>query len=293
MGADNRPGILEVELGERHAKSERIHQAPCEQQTLALAGGQILVQQQEVVAEVQIGLAGVALGQATASQVVDTAGGQHHQVITRQADAPTEVDFLHVGEKVLVQPAHVLIKLAAHHQTSTRRPKDALRTVVILPLVLLEVLKDAPTAVGIAVTIDIAASRAGILKHLLAIIAVMKQLGHHGAHAWMGLHVVQQGVEPTLGRTHIIVKQHRVGVHCLLNSDVIALGETKVIIKSQHLDLREFVLEHVEAVIGAAVVGDNDVGNSVIGARQNGGQVTAQQGCSIPVQYDDGDFFHP
>ena len=62
VGTDNRPSIAEVEFGYCHAKGKRIHHAPDKQQPLALATGQVLVQQQQVVAEVEISLAGVALG---------------------------------------------------------------------------------------------------------------------------------------------------------------------------------------------------------------------------------------
>ena len=58
-----------------------------------------------------------------------------------------------------------------------------------------------------------------------------------------------------------------------------------VLIKDKSLDLRELLLKNLKAVVVAAVVGDNDVGERSISACKHRGQVLAQQLGAIPVQY--------
>ena len=282
-----------MELCQRHAKSQRVHQATYKQQFLALTVGQILVKQQQVVAEVEVGLPGVAIGKAAATQVIDMARRQHQQVFTGQTNAPAQVYLLHMGKEILVQSADVLIKLTAHHQACPGCPKDALGPVVILPMVILDIFKDAPTAIGIAVAVYVTTRGSGIVKHrLFTVLAVMQQFGHHSTHFGMRLHIVQQRVEPSLRRTHIAVEQHRVRVHRLGNRQIIPLCKAVVLVKLQHLDLGKLLLKHLQAVVGAAVVGNNHVGNGGIGARNHRGQIAPQQFSTVPIQYDDTNLFH-
>ena len=110
MGSDNGPRIAKVEFGNGHTKGQRVHQPPCEQQAFSVTMGQVFVQQEQVVAEVEVGLAGIALRQAAATQVIDMARRHHQQFISCQTDAPAQVNLLHVGKKVLIQSTHVPIK---------------------------------------------------------------------------------------------------------------------------------------------------------------------------------------
>ena len=123
--------------------------------------------------------------------------------------------------------------------------------------------------------VDVASRCPGIIKHFLAVLAVIQQLGHHGTYLGVSLHIVIERVEPALRRAHIAVEQHGIGIHGLADSDVIPLGKAVVLVKLEHLDLREFLFQHLQTVIGAAVVCDNDVGNGSIGARNHCGQVAA------------------
>ena len=50
-------------------------------------------------------------------------------------------------------------------------------------MVVFHSLKHTATAVGIAMLVDEAASSTGILKHALAVVAVVQQLGLNGTHA--------------------------------------------------------------------------------------------------------------
>ena len=225
MGTDNRPRVTEMEFSKSHAEGQRIHQAAHQQQALALVVRQVLVQQQQVVAEVEKGLPGVTISQAAATQMKDVAGRQHHQVIARQANAPTQVNLLHVGKEILVQATNILIQPAAHHQACPRSPKDALRTVVILAVIILDTLKDATAAIGIAMTVNVSARSTGIVKHRWTVQTVVQQFRHYCTHLGVGLHVVQQGVEPAVRSAHVAVQQDRIWVHRLADGQVIPLGK--------------------------------------------------------------------
>ena len=161
-----------------------------------------------------------------------------------------------------------------------------------MPLVFFQILKDASTAIGIAVAVDVASGSSSILKHLLTVLTVVQQLGHHGTHLWVLFHIVQQRVKPSLWRAHVTVEQHCVGVHRLLNGEIITQCKAVVSVKFQDFDLREFLLKYLQAVVGASIVGNNNVGNGIIGACNHCRQITSQQFCSVPVQYDDSNFFH-
>jgi len=140
--------------------------------------------------------------------------------------------------------------------------------------------------------VDVATRGAGVFKHLLLVLAVLQQLGHHGTHLGVSLHVVEQRIEPPLRSAHVAVEQHRVGIHRGVDGLVVASRKTVVLVKREDLYVGELVAQHVQAVVVAPIVGHNDVGHSGIGARDDRGQITAQQLRAVPVEDDYCDLFH-
>ncbi len=122
VGLDDGLGITAMQFGKGHEDGQGVVQAPDEEHALALAGRQVLVEQQQVVAEVEVGLAGVALRQAGSAQVVDARLRHEADVAAQQVDAPTQVNLLHVGEEVLVESARLQVECGAHHQACSAGP---------------------------------------------------------------------------------------------------------------------------------------------------------------------------
>ncbi|CRH64698.1 Uncharacterised protein [Chlamydia trachomatis] len=91
MGFQDGASIAPVHRGKRLEECQCVVEATCEQCFLAVAFGQILVQEQEVVAKVEVGFAWIALGQAAASQVVDMAIGYKGNVVASEPHAPAQL----------------------------------------------------------------------------------------------------------------------------------------------------------------------------------------------------------
>lgn len=197
-----------------------------------------------------------------------------------------------MGKKLAIETASLKIHIAVHHEAGSGGPQDVDVGGVVLPAVVLDRGKEASAAIGIAMLVDIAASRAGILKDLPVVVAVLQHLGLHGAHLGVGLHVAIEGLEPALGRAHVAVEQHGILVAGGLDATVVALGKAIVLVEEERVHRGKLLGEHLAAVVSAAVVGHNHVGNIGVGAREHTGQVASQQLGAIPVQYDHSYVFH-
>ena len=81
-------GIGEIELRHKHREGERVVKPPDEQLAAPLPQWQVLVEQQQVVAEIEIGLAGIAGRQTAATEVIDHAIGHKTDVEPEQMYAP-------------------------------------------------------------------------------------------------------------------------------------------------------------------------------------------------------------
>ena len=107
--------------------------------------GQILDEKVVVVAEVEEGLEGVVLGQGAAADVEDDGARLDHDAVTVVADAPAEVNLLHVRKEVVVKAAEGAIDAAAHEQGGAGGPENV-GTGVVLPIVFLDSAKNTAAA---------------------------------------------------------------------------------------------------------------------------------------------------
>ena len=159
-------------------------------------------------------------------------------------------------------------------------------------MVVLDGFEDSPAAVGITVAVEVATGGPGIFKLLAVVVAVVKQLGLHGAHFGVTLHIGHQRLQPAIGCAHIAVEQYRVGMYNLCDGTVVALGKAVVLVQRNHFHHGELVAQHRNALVGAAVVGHNHIGHIARRVRHHAGQITPQQSSTVPVQDNHSHLFH-
>ena len=194
-----------------------------------------------------------------------------------------------------LEPAHLAVERCAHHQAGSRGPEHiGSLGAVVLAMVVLDGREQAAAAVGVAMLVEIAARRAGIVEDLPAVVAVLQHLGLHSTHLRVLVHVAVQRLEPALRCAHVAVEQHRVLVaRSLGDALVVALGIAVVLVEQDGGHLRELLFKHLAAGVGAAIVGHDHVGHVGVGVLEHSRQVAAQQRRAVPVQYDYGNIlFH-
>ena len=105
---ENHPEVLVAAFNQ---ELERRH--PVENETVGndrehSTFGQILHQKGKVVAEIEIGLARRVFGQSAATYMEDVGLRAAKHLITCVFQPPTQVDFLHVGKKAVVQATNLM-----------------------------------------------------------------------------------------------------------------------------------------------------------------------------------------
>ena len=137
--------------------------------TKPTAGGQVLVEHAEVVAEIEVGLAGVGLRKGAATNMVDSRLGAILHAVAFVLGTPAKVYLLHVGKEIAVKATKLMPNIGTHKHSCTRRP-EYLTRVVILAVVFLHHVKQATTAEGIAIAVDEATRGTGIFKGVALVI---------------------------------------------------------------------------------------------------------------------------
>ena len=146
------PGAFPVELHNKHTPGESVVQTPNKQTAPAHTVRKILMQQQQIIAEIEIHLTWIALRKRTSPEVIDSTLRYHTHTFSRKADAPAKIYLLHMGKKIGIKPPNPKIQLTAHHQSSPGRPVYSNRR-VILPAVSLQRVKYTSTAIRVSVTV--------------------------------------------------------------------------------------------------------------------------------------------
>ena len=101
-GTDDGQGVLRVTRQEEVKRREIVQHAPQTHHAGQLTVGQVLVDHQQVVAEVEERLVGALRVECAAADVEDDRLRRAAQPIAPRAESPTEVDLLLVGEEACV-----------------------------------------------------------------------------------------------------------------------------------------------------------------------------------------------
>ena len=101
--------------------------------------------------------------QRTTSQMINHRTRHHLQDITRILHPPTQINFLHVGKKTLIQPTTIYINLPPHTQSRPTTPKHGY-FIIILSRILFRLSQDSSPAKREAITVYISSTGSGIFK---------------------------------------------------------------------------------------------------------------------------------
>ena len=123
----------------------------------------ILEQEVEVVSEIEEGLVGALLLQGASTEMVNVGfrSDPHHQSPVLQA--PAQVDFLHVGEEVLVKTAHSPPRFRPDQQAGPGSPEHCAGRVVLTVVDFLLIKQPSGTKHE-AMAVHVATSRTGIFE---------------------------------------------------------------------------------------------------------------------------------
>src|SRR5690606_36538273 len=134
VGAADGVRLGEVAGGEGARGGGRVERVAPGDDAAEVPPREVLPEQQEAVAEVEVRLARVALRERAAAEVVGLARGLDADAPARALQPPAQVDLLHVHHEALVEQADLVEGGAAEEEGGAGGPEDVAR-VVVLPLV--------------------------------------------------------------------------------------------------------------------------------------------------------------
>ena len=196
--------ILSMALQQERECRHIVEQQPHEEGGQQPLGGQVLDEEVVVVAEVEEGLEGVVLGQGAAADVEDDGAGFGHDAVAVVADAPAEVDLLHVGEEVVVEAAEGAIDAAAHEQGGAGGPENV-GAGIVLTVVFLDGAENTAAAEGITVLVEVAAASASVLKMLA--VAETQYLWLYRGNLRIGVQQRYDGLHPSFRHLDVGIEE--------------------------------------------------------------------------------------
>jgi len=228
----------------------------------AFAQGQVLPKHDEIVAEVEVCLARVALREGATAHVAYDRGGAGVDAIAGALESPTEVDLFLVGEKVRVEASMGEEDGGTHEHGRPRGPEDGCG-VVVLSGVALAGVEHATAGEGVPEAVDPAAGGAGVFEAVGCV--PVEDLGLAGGDAFVTGHQRHHWLYPAGLDLDVRIQQHAdLGTH-LRQGRVIALGEPFIGGVCQDADGRVLRAEEVERPVGRPVVGHHHLESRVGG----------------------------
>lgn len=209
--------------------------------------GQVLIEQEKVVAVVQKQLFGVVVGQGAAAHVIDNRLRDNGNAVTHVFQPPADVNLLHMGEEIVVEASRFGVEFAADEKARARGPEN-IAYVVVLAVVSLNGAENAAAAERIAVFVDESARCSGILK--ISPLVVGEKFGGAGRHIGVGIHIFGKRIEPALGNLDVGVQKHKVFSLNLFERFVVAARKAVVLVELQHFDSGELLAYQFNAVVG-------------------------------------------
>ena len=188
-----------------------------------------------------------------------------------------------MGEKPLVQPAECLPERSPHHEAGAAAP-EYIGGLIILAMVLLHMLHEAAAAERIAVLVQKASGRAGILKRIPLVVG--NELGTTGAAVRVGVHPLHQGMQPVPGNFDVGVDEDKVLCLYLCQGPVVAARKAVILIQLDEADIREHGFHEGDGVVVGSVVGHNDLRVQAFAGSDEPGQELAQVIPCVVIEYD-------
>ena len=290
-GTEDGLGAAPLSLHEEHGGGYIVEQATHEEYATQVALGEVLIEHQQVVAEVEEGLARMPGIEGGATHMMHHACCHTAHLVATTAEAPAEVYLFHVGKETAVEAAYLFIYSEAHDKAGTRGPQEGYIGVV-LAVVFLYRVEDAATAVGVSIAVEEAAHGTGILE--LVLVMIGHELGLACSCMGVGIHVLYERKEPTGSDLYVGVEQHGILGINLLEGVVIAIGNAVVMVENDGAHRGERIGKQSQRTVGRAIVGDIHHGLAHGGGQHgmlhHGGEKLTEHLLTIPVENYDCDF---
>ena len=186
MRAEYGSGIGPVKRQHVFSPCQSVEQTAPYQRRTPAGIRQILMEHQQVIAEIKVCLARIFRRQRPSAKMIHFGRRNHGYLLSKQQYTPAQIDFFHVGEKRRIKSTGLHIHRRTHHQARSRGPEHLCRSIV-LPTVRLALSEYAPSAVRIAVTVEETAACSGILKS--ARITLRQYFGLAGSRVRICFHI--------------------------------------------------------------------------------------------------------
>ena len=131
VGAEHSSGVFEVESEGEFRPSDCVVESAAQEGCTTVGYGEVFVEEEEIVAEVEIRFSRGGRGEASAAQVINDGLRHGFDVETCEEHTPAEVDFLHVCEEFGVEAAKTVVEVGANHKRSASSPKNGHGRVVL------------------------------------------------------------------------------------------------------------------------------------------------------------------
>lgn len=215
---------------------------------------QVLVQHDQVVPEIEVQFPGIALGQAASAHVVHQGVRAVGNAVAGPLQAPAKVHLLHMGKKMGIKPAHPVKTFGTDKQRRPGGPENVLHR-VILAMVFLRAVEDAPPAKGVAEDIHPPTGGTGIFK--TGFIGKGTQLGLAGTYGLIGLHLGHDGLYPAGRHFHVLVQEYINIRLYMLQGLVVAACKARIGRVLDDADLWEMGPCIVHAIVGRRIIRQN------------------------------------
>ena len=273
-----------LELKEVDKGGEDVEEEAAEQHAVQAGCGEVLVDHQEVVPEVEEDLPWALCREAGTTDVVDDRGGGEGDAMPASIESPAQVDLLLMGEEDRIQPADLEIDVTADDEAGARCPEE-IRGVSVLPVVLLERAEETATAEGIAQRVDEATSSTSVLEALRVTLCTDRRLD--GSDRGVGVKESEGLIEPASAELDVAIEQD--------DRLVVQLGDGLVVARCEAVVLGEEVEAHLgivladegHGVVRRAIVYDDEV-CACGGVLHPRGEESLQEATAIPVEDEDG-----
>jgi len=163
MGPCHRPEIFKTSLEKKFHRRNSIKEHPDSKHLKQAIVGKVFVQQEEIVAEIQVGFSPGDLWKGASANVEYGGEWAIHDFISIVLEAPAKINLLHVGKEIVIQPAHFMKNIGLYKHACAGCPKY-FTDFVILTMILFNGLENSSTAKGIAVFINEPTGSSGVFK---------------------------------------------------------------------------------------------------------------------------------
>ncbi len=200
---------------------------------------QILVEQQQIIAEVVVCLAIITLRKRGATDVEDLARRLRPDAPAVRLHAPAQIDLFHVHDKVLIEQPDLIQSLLPNRHRRTACP-EYVSSVIVLMIVSFHLEKDAPACEGISKPVDETSGRTCILESVA--VRILEQFRLNNADILLLVEHVYDRVQPLGRNLHVIVEEDDHVARGVRNGFIIPAAEGPVFRMLNDLDFRIVLL---------------------------------------------------